>query len=443
MNNFTIKNAWICQIVNGSIAPVFGEIEVEDGKIACIKPKNVANNSNETQNDAGCRIVTVPLINFHHHFYSQLVKGLPFNGDLHNFEHILKNLWWKLDQQLDLDTITACAQLAGLESIRQGVTYIFDHHSSPAAISGSLSTIKGVVEKLKLRAVLCYETSDRNGKSTALDSLRENEQFTRLHSTADVKSMLGLHASFTLSDDTLQKASEILQNQNLGIHIHLCEDEIDRQISTKKYHRSPVERLKDFDLLNSKGILTHGVHLTDSDYSDITKFGSAIAYNPDSNLNNAVGLPRFLKVPPDIPILIGTDGMHSNIARSMKQLFLLYRYLGGNAEETFNWIKRIYFDQLDFIKKYFTDFPSLQAGDRADFIVWDYVPPNFLTPDNFWGHFICGALESPIYSVMHAGTYLMEQFRIQHVNKSAIRKNVCKQGQKLYQRIKNLRNKPN
>lgn len=444
MNNFIIKNAWICQITNDSIQPVFGEIEVENGKISSIKPKKFKENayrsilSGNSQNNAGCRIITVPLINFHHHFYSQLVKGLPFNDDMSNFDKILKNLWWKLDQQLDLDTLAACAKLAILESIRHGVTYIFDHHSSPSAISGSLACIKEIIEQSQVRAVLSYETSDRNGKSTTLDALNENEKFTSIQATSDAKSMLGLHASFTLSDETLQIAGEIIDKHNLGIHIHLCEDKIDRKISIKKYHRSPVDRLTDFHLLNSKGILAHGVHLTNNDYPEIAKTGSALVYNPDSNLNNAVGLPQFDNVPLKIPILIGTDGMHSNIARSMKQLVLLYRHRGGSHEATFNWIKKIYFDQLEFIKKYFTDFPSLQVGNRADFIVWDYVPPNILTSANFWSHFIYGALESPVYSVVHNGTFLMKQFQIQHLDESAIHQNVREQGQKLYQRIKNL-----
>lgn len=446
MNNFIIKNAWICQIGDNSIHPMFGEIEIENGRIASFSPGKATNLSNrpildsESQLDVGNRIITLPLINFHHHFYSQLVKGLPFSGDMHNFELILKNLWWILDKQLDFDSITACAQQACLESIRHGVTYIFDHHSSPSAINGSLERIKDVIEKFKLRAVLCYETSDRNGKQNALDALNENTNFASLQTSDDVKSMLGLHASFTLSDDTLQKAGKILHNYNSGIHIHLCEGEIDRTISIKKFHRSPVERLIDFNLLNSNGILTHGVHLNEDDYRNISGFGTAIAYNPDSNLNNAVGLPQFEKVPPEIPVLVGTDGMHSHIARSLKQLFLLYRHRGASSEATFNWIKKIYFDQLDFIGNYFKDFPSLQVGDRADFIVWDYVPPNHLTPDNFWGHFIYGALESPIHSAVHGGTFLMKNYQMQNIDESAIYQAVRKQGQLLYQRIQDLRN---
>ncbi len=145
-----------------------------------------------------------------------------------------------------------------------------------------------------------------------------------------------------------------------------------------------------FGLLNDKSILAHGIHLTDEDYQSIENSGSAIVYNVDSNLNNAVGLPEFSRTPLNIPILTGTDGMNSNPARTFKQLFLFARHQGMTFEQSFNWIKKIYFDQQNFIKKYFSDFPTLNIKDRADLIIWDYIPPTPIMKENFWGHFIYG-----------------------------------------------------
>ena len=81
--------------------------------------------------------------------------------------------------------------------------------------------------------------------------------------------MLGLHASFTLSDKSLSAASEIINEHDLGIHIHLCEDKIDNEESIKSYGASPVERLRKCNLLNNKSILSHGIHLSEKDYETI------------------------------------------------------------------------------------------------------------------------------------------------------------------------------
>ncbi len=99
--------------------------------------------------NAGGRVVTIPMINFHDHFYSRLAKGLPLKGSMENFEEILQNLWWKLDLALDEEMIRASAQMAALESIRNGVTYIFDHHSSPKSANGSLEIIADVLQRIR------------------------------------------------------------------------------------------------------------------------------------------------------------------------------------------------------------------------------------------------------------------------------------------------------
>ena len=394
------------------------------------------NNSRISQNgfDAEGRIITVPQINFHDHFYSRLAKGLPISGVMHNFENVLKSLWWKLDLALDLDMVKACAQMAVLESIRNGATYVFDHHASPGCTGGSLGVIKETKDTFGLRGVLCFETSDRNGEEVKKQALTENLDFIK-KSDSNFKGMLGLHASFTVSDETLEGAAEIIKETGAGIHIHLCEDKVDRVKSFTDYGLPPVQRLQKYGLLNSKSILAHGIDLIEPDYSMISKSGSALAYNPDSNLNNNVGLPDFNSVPESIPILIGTDGMSANVVRSMKQLFLQHRNQGNSFDESFNWFQKIYFDQMKFIKNYFPDFPSLQEGDRADFIVWDYVPPTPLTKQNFWGHYIYGILEYPVHSVIQNGSYLLKNFALAIENENEINSDISKQGRRLFEKF--------
>ncbi len=435
-----ITNAWICQIKEQNIVPVFGDILISERRISEIKKKNFkeftfGNKKNAAgEIDAGGRVVTVPMINFHDHFYSRLAKGLPIKGSMKNFKMILKNLWWKLDIVLDEEMIQASAQMAALESIRNGVTYIFDHHSSPISAKGSLKIIANELEDFGLRGVLCFETTDRNGKSLSEKGLLENINLLNNSTNDDIKALLGLHASFTLDDASLKKASELVKEYKLGIHIHLCEDKADRDESFAKYKRYPVERLLKQKLFNDKSILAHGIHLTNKDCKSIAKTGSAIVYNLDSNLNNAVGLPQFSKTSVKTPILTGTDGMNSNPARTIKQLFLLSRHQGMSFEESFTLVKKVYLDQLSFIKNYFSDFTSLNKKDRADFIIWDYIPPTPFLEENFWGHFIYGILDRQVHSVIQNGNVLMNNFKI-NADEMKYQKNIIKQGNRLYNKI--------
>ena len=441
--NLTITNVWICQISGQKIIPVFGDILISNGRISDITKKDFKEflsqpklNPDESIN-AGGRVITVPIINFHDHFYSRLAKGLPIKGSMENFKLILQNLWWKLDLALDAEMIRASAQMAALESIRNGVTYIFDHHSSPNFANGSLKTIADVLSEFGLRGVLCFETTDRNGKSFSENGITENLNYFRKSTSEDLKAIFGLHASFTLDDDTLKKASELVKELGLGIHIHLCEDKVDRAESFTKYKNLPVDRLIQFGLLNDKSILAHGIHLTDEDYASIANSGSAIVYNLDSNFNNGVGLPELSRAPFKIPILTGTDGMNSNPARTFKQLFLLARHQGMAFDESFDWIKKIYFDQLNFVQKYFPDFSLLNIKDKADLIIWDYIPPTPFMEENFWGHFIYGILDRSIHSVIQNGNVLMNSFKISF-DDSEYQKNITTQGNRLYNKMSEI-----
>jgi cytosine/adenosine deaminase-related metal-dependent hydrolase len=431
-----IINAWNCQIQNEEVIPIFGDIIIEDNKIHSIIEKkfdlsNLTKSDDVNTIDAKGRVVTIPNVNYHDHIYSRLAKGLDIKGDMSNFQNILKNLWWKLDSLLDLDMIKASAQMAAVESIKNGVTYIIDHHSSPNYAKDSLKTIAAILEEYQLRNALCFETTDRNGAKLKEDGFEENINFLENYTTENSKSILGLHASFTLDDDTLERASELVVKNNWGVHVHLCEDISDVDVSTSKYAARPMERFNKYNLLNEKSIVAHGIHLNEEDFDLLSNSGAALVFNLDSNMNNSVGLQKFKMIPRDIPILVGTDGMHSNTARSLKELFLQFRHAGFSFDEAFGFVIKTYFDQFKFIKRFFNDFTSLQVGDRADLIIWDYIPPTPINKDNYWGHYIYGILERPIITVLQNGKVLLEEYKIKNINETKIAQERYMQGERL------------
>ncbi len=435
-----VINAWICQIKNNSVIPVFGDLEIEGRKILNVSEKqfdlyNLSTSNNSEIIDAKGKVLTIPNVNFHDHIYSRLAKGLDIKGDMSNFQNILKNLWWKLDSILDMEMIKASAKMAALESIKNGVTYIIDHHSSPNFAKNSLKNISTTLEEFNIRNVLCFETTDRNGKELKENGIEENINFLKNCITENSKSLLGLHASFTLDDESLGKASQLVKENNWGIHVHLCEDKSDVDISLEKYSAKPMQRFTKYNLLNDKTILVHGIYLDEYDFELIRNSGASIVFNLDSNMNNSVGLQNFKMIPKEIPILIGTDGMHANIARSFKELFLQLRNSGLSFDDSFGFMIKTFFDQNNFIKKFFPDFTNLQINDRADFVILDYVSPTPINESNFWGHYIYGILERQIQTVVQNGQVLLDDFKIQNINESEILNEVYIQGEKLLKKF--------
>src|SRR3990170_7267790 len=185
--------------------------------------------------DCAGKIVLPGFMCSHHHFYSTMARGMAIPGEpASNFVDILERLWWKLDKALSDEDITLSAQIPLIECIRNGTTTIIDHHASPSMRAGSLDLIEKAVREAGLRASLCYEVSDRN---TPGGGIAENERFIKKTGAGDgqIAAMMGLHASFTLSDETMAKCVGIARDAGVGCHIHVAEDAADRKDSLEKY----------------------------------------------------------------------------------------------------------------------------------------------------------------------------------------------------------------
>jgi cytosine/adenosine deaminase-related metal-dependent hydrolase len=445
-----IRNVWLCQPSDGVVAPVFADLWLEAGRIREVRRadfraflhRRIGGRSRAAsaadvgrELDAEGRLATPTLVNFHEHLYSRLAKGFRPAGPTGSFLEILENLWWRLDRALDLDMVQACARLGAAEAIRSGVTCLYDHHASPGAIDGSLEAIAGVLAEAGLRGVLCLETSDRFGPEGVQAALEENRRFLDNHRQGEVRGLLGLHAPFTLSDPTLEEAARIRRETGTGIHIHLAEDRHDLEHCRARYGLPPAARLERFGLLTPDGILAHAIYLSPEDRTAIAATGITVAYNPDSNLNNALGLAEFAALPAEVPVVCGTDGMHGNPGRSLKQLFLLARHQGFATGAAFEFARKIFFDQARFARRTFTDYSSLAPGERADLVLWEYRPPTPLTRETFWAHFLYGVLESAPALVLQGGRPLLHGGRVRSLDEAAVGAAAALQGERLFERL--------
>jgi len=420
--NIRIKNAHICQFINGSFVPIFGDIIIRDEQIYDIESrsfkeylkqsikKRESEEKNNTEYDAWGRLVLPPLTNFHEHIYSRLSKGLPVTGSMTDFNKILENLWWKLDRTLTLDAIEMSTELAAIEAIKNGVSTVFDHNSSPSSIDESEEIIKQVLKAREINGVLSYEVSDRNGIENMRKAVDENVSFLRYRTSSDFKGQFGLHALFTLSDDSLAYIRTETENLECGYHIHAAEAEYDTTFSRERYGLTIVERLEKFGLLNPLTFLAHGNHLIEKDFDILSQYKSCLIHNPDSNFNNAVGTLNITKVPKSIPVLLGTDGMHCNMLKTIKMAFLTLRHINQSSDIGFEIIARILANSFTVHSRFFNYTPTLQKGDEADCIVVDYVPYTPINAENFLGHFLYGVTETTVRTFLRRGHFLMKDY---------------------------------
>ena len=215
--------------------------------------------------DAEEKVIMPGLINTHHHIYSAFARGLTLNNPpSKSLIDILENVWWKIDKKLTLEDVKYSAYTTLIECVKNGVTTVFDHHASPMSASRSLFTIADAATHLGIRGVYAYEVSDRDGEKILNDGIEENVNFIKASSKrADdmVKGMFGMHASFTLSDDSLKKCVDSMKGLNAGYHIHVAEGIDDLKHCLKNSNKRVVERLFDFGILKGwKNFARHTCH---------------------------------------------------------------------------------------------------------------------------------------------------------------------------------------
>jgi cytosine/adenosine deaminase-related metal-dependent hydrolase len=160
---------------------------ISDGRIEAIGSENQLTSEypNAEKLDAGGQYVMPGNICAHTHFYGAFARGMAIPGTApKDFPEILHKLWWPLDKALGLEDVRASAEVMLVDAIKHGTTTLIDHHASPNAIDGSLDLISDAVNKSGLRAVLCYEVTDRDGTDKAQAGIRENLRFLQ-HNQAE------------------------------------------------------------------------------------------------------------------------------------------------------------------------------------------------------------------------------------------------------------------
>lgn len=392
--------------------------------------------------DVENQIIMPGFINTHHHVYSAFARGMGSSGKPNkNFLEILENLWWKIDKKLTLEDLEYSAYTTFIDCIKNGVTTVFDHNASPYAVTGSLEAIAKAAQKIGIRACLCYEVSDRDGAEIALEGIEENINFIKKYNTSEqnmIKGMFGLHASFTLSDDTLIECDKKIKGLNAGYHIHVAEGIDDLNQCIQNHGKRVVERLNDMNILGDKTIAVHCIHINDKELNILKNTNTMIVHNPESNMGNAVGCQPFLELHKNgLTVGLGTDGYTSDMTESMKVANIIHKHAKQDPSVAWGEVPVSLFENNRKIAtKYFAGtLGILQKGALADIIVVDYNPLTPLNENNFNSHILFGISGQNVTTTIIDGKIIMKDRKLVGINEKDIFKKSREIAQKLWNRI--------
>ncbi len=353
----------------------------------------------------------------HTHFYSAFARGMAIPGLApKDFPEILERLWWPLDRSLTKEDVQVSALINLVDAIRHGTTTLIDHHASPNAIPESLDTIAEAVDTSGLRAVLCYEVTDRDGDKKARAGITENVYFLDRVRSGDLASgrlaaTFGLHASMTLSDRTLMACREAV-SEEIGFHIHVAEHEADEYDSLARSGKRVVDRLHHHGILGPKTIVAHAIHVDAREIQLLAETQTWVTHQPRSNMNNGVGVAgveSMLRA--GVRVCLGTDGFQHAMWDEWKAAYLLHKVWHRDPRRMSGTdLTRMAVENNAVLAgQFFPEAPLgvLQAGAHADLILVDYHPPTPLLPGNLPWHILFGFNESMITGTIVAGQVLM------------------------------------
>ncbi len=390
------------------------DITVKGDRIESLGP---AAPSLDRRDCSGC-LVMPGNVCAHTHVYSALARGAPYDLEPpSNFLQILQRIWWRLDRALDEDSIRSSAMAAAMGALRSGTTTIIDHHASPNAIDGSLDVIAETLQEVGLRSVLCYEVTDRDGPERARAGLVENRRFLRSrHRMA--RGMVGAHASFTLSQETLAACVDLARETGAGIHVHVAEDALDQRHCVARHGKRVLQRFQDAGALGPEALLIHCVHLDEIEMEILEASGASVAHNPTSNMNNSIGRAPVRRIKDRV--VIGTDGIGANMMDESRTAY--FRLREDDPTVGITWPLERMAANARLAGRLFGEplLGTIAPGAPADLVVLEYPSPTPVSAGNLAGHWVFGLDSLLVRDVMVAGEWSLLGFRMAAMDQDQI-----------------------
>jgi cytosine/adenosine deaminase-related metal-dependent hydrolase len=395
-----------------------GGIAITGGTVVTLDPPSVeprdlllGEEPRHSIDASGC-LVLPGLAIAHTHLYSGLARGMPCPSEpMRSFREILERVWWRLDVALDARSLKASAEVALLDAALCGATAVIDHHESPSFIGGSLDVLAEAARAVGVRAALCYGATDRHGREGARAGLLECERAI----AAGLLAMVGLHAGFTASDETIEAAADLARRRGAWLHVHVAEDGCDA---------GSFERLERAGAIGPKTILAHGVHLTRAERERAAESGAWIVHNPRSNLQNAVGYANVATLGPRVAL--GTDGMDGDLFAEARAAHLRGRDAYGPQGGI---------DAVGLVAAS-RRLAEEAVGPRGDdWVVLDYDPPTPLSAENLAGHFLFGFGARHVRDVVAGGEVIVEGGKSTRLDESEVHARGREEAARLWERM--------
>ncbi|MBF5042395.1 amidohydrolase family protein [Aggregicoccus sp. 17bor-14] len=360
------------------------------------------------------KLVLPGLVSAHSRLHAHLARGLPQpQPPPDGYGAYQERVWWPYVSALDLDAVQAAAQAGALEALQSGTTCLFDLHSSPRAVGGSLVRVARALHEVGVRSVLSYAVTDAAGPQGREEGLEEAVTFAR-KARGRFRGQVGAGPLSYLADDALQALAHAVAMTGRGIHLPLAEDPLDEKLSQERYGAAPVSRLVGAGLLGPSSVLAHVGHLAWPELSQVLTTGAWVVHTPRSNMGHEVGYAPALKF--GARASLGADTLGADLFAEAQTAYLRSREAGQPID-----VLRYLANGHRLASQVF-DLPvgPLRAGAAADLMVLDYRPSTPMAPENLAWHVVFGLSARHVEAVMVEGGWRVWARRPLSVNPDVV-----------------------
>lgn len=272
--------------------------------------------------DGTGKAVIPGLVNGHTHAAMTLFRG--FGDDLPLMTW-LKEKIWPYEAKLTEEDIYWGSKLACLEMIKSGTTSFYDMYYW-------LGVTAGVVDEMGLRACLsttCFDHFESElGEKCKADTIRFFSENTGYSDR--IQFGLAPHAIYTVSGDLLKWANQFSAENNLPLHIHVGETEVEVNDCLRDHGCTPVRYLNRLGVLSPRMVIAHGIYIDDEEIKMLADHDVKVVHNPASNMKLASGAEfKFMEMQAaGITVGLGTDGCASSNNLDMVEAMKLGALLG-------------------------------------------------------------------------------------------------------------------
>ena len=418
------------------------DVVVRAGKISQVVPTGTDNDRSNQIVDCHGRVLIPAFANVHHHFYATFLRGAPGpKVPPRDQRERLDRLVWPYEKTLDREDVRLAVRFGLLEAVVAGTTVVVDHHVSAGCVDGILDVIAEEILAAGVRAVLCYEITDRDGERIARAGLRETERFlaTLGRYRGSIKAMVGLHAMSTVGPTSLAAAVDIAQRHGVGIHLHVGEAVHDNDLSVARYGDRPLARLEQAGALNSQSLLAHAVHVTHDELLLLARRDVMVAHNPRSNASNGVGTTDLAALKKaGVIVGIGGDGFTQDIWSEIALMTLLQRQrlhspLALPPDAALNIGVKGNAAIVERLSGWKTGL--IEPGCEADVVVLDGEPTIPITTENAQWHLTNGVPGSRVRDVFIRAQAILTSGRPATLDEEQIRSDMRRRFPAVWERI--------